>query len=90
MPPVSGALTRLDGPLTWHIGASRTVAAYCARHTKQESHMLDEKSEEELEKTKSVRSVSGFWVPCVRLTHRRRVDADCSLMLARVAAQLGP
>ncbi|KAG0656684.1 hypothetical protein C6P46_006986 [Rhodotorula mucilaginosa] len=36
------------------------LAAYCARHTKQESHMLDEKSDEELEKTKSVRSLRNW------------------------------
>lgn len=63
----------LTGPATADVGgtdaASTTVlivAAYCARHTKQESHMLDEKSDEELEKTKSVRSVSSSWPlpPC--------------------------
>ncbi|BGP57301.1 hypothetical protein JCM8202v2_004941 [Rhodotorula sphaerocarpa] len=38
----------------------RKVAAYCARHMKQESHMIDEKDDEELEKTKSTRSLRNW------------------------------
>lgn len=36
------------------------VVAYCARHLAQESHMKDEKSPEELEKTKSYKSLKNW------------------------------
>lgn len=36
------------------------VVAYCARHLAQEAHMVEEKSEEELQKTKSYRSLKNW------------------------------
>lgn len=39
----------------------RRVVSYCKRHLAQEEHMKDEKTPEELEKTKSTRSLKN-WV----------------------------
>lgn len=36
------------------------VCAYCSRHLKQESHLVDEKDPEDLEKTKSYRSLKNW------------------------------
>jgi hypothetical protein len=39
----------------------RKVVAYCKRHLAQEGHLKEEKTEEELEKMKSTRSLKN-WV----------------------------
>ncbi|GAA6006627.1 DUF3140 domain-containing protein [Rhodotorula paludigena] len=38
----------------------RRVASYCKRHMAQEQHMVDEKEPEELEQTKSYRSLKNW------------------------------
>ncbi|KAK4050869.1 hypothetical protein OIV83_003291 [Microbotryomycetes sp. JL201] len=38
----------------------RKVAAYCARHLKQEEHLVNDKSEEDLQETKSYRSLKNW------------------------------
>lgn len=72
--------------LTFGHGRGSPVAAYCARHMKQESHMIDEKDDEELEKTKSTRSVRLAHPPSSRFEMLTRFGprARCT------ASQLGP
>lgn len=45
----------------------RRVVSYCKRHLAQEAHLKETKSPEELEKTKSTRSLKN-WVGRVRVT----------------------
>ncbi|KAM0790879.1 hypothetical protein ACM66B_004719 [Microbotryomycetes sp. NB124-2] len=42
------------------IAHMRKVAAYCARHLKQEEHLVHDKSPEELQNTKSYRSLMNW------------------------------
>lgn len=47
------------------IAHMRKVVSYCKRHLAQESKMKETKSKEELEQTKSVRSLKSEWSACV-------------------------
>lgn len=47
------------------------VAAYCKRHLAQEAHMVNDKSEEELEKSKSHKSLKNWGHDSLKVKHEK-------------------
>jgi hypothetical protein len=54
----------------------RKVVSYCKRHLAQEEHLKKEKSEEELEQSKSTRSLKNWVRPITSAQYQGVAEVD--------------